>query len=87
MKYFKIHNAYKKTFHQYTSMESETNQVCIDQCSVDWDNLENITDSELDEKYEENSSWDYWGYGPTDSHYEINGPITVTDVTSEYQTV
>ena len=141
MKYFKIHNAYKKTFHQYTSMESETNQVftpisfeedtmyrwgyvivqmpdstdivklkdelksdsekghfnsdnyemeeaeCIDQCSVDWDNLDNITDSELDEKYEENSSWDYWGYGPTDSHYEINGPMTVTDVTSEYQTV
>ena len=112
MKYFKIHNAYKKTFHQYTSMEAETNQIftpisfeedtmyrwgyvivqmpdstdivklkdelksdsekgyfnsdnyemeeaeCIDQCSVDWDNLENITDSELDEKYAENSSWD-----------------------------
>ena len=141
MKYFKIHNAYKKTFHQYTSMEAETNQIftpisfeedtmyrwgyvivqmpdstdivklkdelksdsekgyfnsdnyemeeaeCIDQCSVDWDNLDNITDSELEEKYEENTDWSNWGYGPTDNHYEINGPMTVTDVTSEYQTV
>jgi|TARA_B110000238_G_scaffold199718_1_gene247492 hypothetical protein len=141
MKYFKVHNAFKKTMFQYTRMESETMNLnktvsfeeecsyrwgyvivqkpdntdivdfkdelksdsengyfnsddhemeeahCDDLCSTDWDDLENCTQEELEEKYEDNTDWSNWGYGPTDNHYEINGPMTVTDVTSEYQTV
>ena len=141
MKYFKVQNAYKKTFSAFTTLESEemnvTNPVSFieeeiyrwgyvivqqpdskdivefkdeiksdseegyfnsddyemeeahsdDHCSTYWSDFENITEDEVDSKYEENSDWSHWGYGPLDGNYVINGPMTVTDVTSEYQTV